>query len=119
MTTVPCLCESDGGKIRLMTAVVGFGEVLPTSPNPTTAVINRILPPSDSHKHGTVVIHMKDERTLVDDLLEITKDFSPQAEDVPSLVQWIQAEKIHENDALNRTLQSFLRAVIDGYDHNI
>ncbi|HLR81290.1 MAG TPA: dynamin family protein [Bacillota bacterium] len=116
--TIALFGAFSAGKSSFSNALIG-SEVLPTSPNPTTAVINRILPPSDSHKHGTVVIHMKDERTLVDDLLEITKDFSPQAEDVPSLVQWIQAEKIHENDALNRTLQSFLRAVIDGYDHNV
>src|SRR5699024_7491482 len=50
-----------------------FGEqVLPVSPNPTTAVISRINPITDNYKHGTVVIQLKDDATLTEDLKAIT-----------------------------------------------
>src|SRR5699024_7217023 len=55
-----------------------FGEqVLPVSPNPTTAVISRINPITDNYKHGKVVIQLKDDATLTEDLKTITKEFEP------------------------------------------
>ena len=94
-----------------------FGEqILPVSPNPTTAVISRISPVTESHTHGTVIITLKDDETLTSDLQTITKDFSPAENDVHGMIQWIREKNIHENDELNKTYQSYLLAVLNGYE---
>lgn len=116
--TIALFGAFSAGKSSFSNALIG-NEVLPTSPNPTTAVINRILPPTDDYKHGTVVMHMKDERTLVDDLVEITKDFSPQERDAKKLIQWIEEEKIQQSDELDKTYRSFLQAILNGYESSI
>ncbi|HLR41728.1 MAG TPA: dynamin family protein, partial [Pseudogracilibacillus sp.] len=94
-----------------------FGEqVLPVSPNPTTAVISRINPITDNYKHGTVVIQLKDDATLTEDLKAITKDFEPDYENVHEMVEWIKRYNIHKNDTLTKTYQSYLLAVLTGYE---
>lgn len=94
-----------------------FGEqVLPVSPNPTTAVISRINPINDTYKHGTVVIQLKDDATLTNDLKQITKDFDPDYENVHEMVEWIKRYNIHKNSLLTKTYQSYLLAVLNGYE---
>lgn len=94
-----------------------FGEqILPVSPNPTTAVISRISPVTKEHGHGKVIITCKDDATLTEDLTYITKDLEPEAEQFHDLVDWIQRGHIHYNAALNNTYQSYLHAVLKGYD---
>lgn len=55
-----------------------FGEqILPSSPNPTTAAINEIRKPVQNYKHGTIVIEMKTKQEIVDEvnlLLETKSD---------------------------------------------
>src|SRR5699024_4763074 len=56
-----------------------FGEqILPVSPNPTTGVINRISPVDNDHKHGTVIITLKDEDTLINDISSMTREIAPK-----------------------------------------
>lgn len=94
-----------------------FGEqILPVSPNPTTAVISRISPVTDQYKHGTVIITLKDDETLTNDLATITKDFSPECTNVDDMINWIKEEKLYDQDELNKTYQSYLLAVINGYE---
>ncbi|MGM9923640.1 MAG: dynamin family protein [Bacillus sp. (in: firmicutes)] len=46
-----------------------FGEkVLPVSPNPTTAVINKVMAAGDRQKHKTARIKLKSESMLLDDV---------------------------------------------------
>src|SRR5690606_618933 len=40
------------GKSSFANALIGEG-ILPVSPNPTTAAINQIVPPTDEWEHGT------------------------------------------------------------------
>src|SRR5690625_4092883 len=94
-----------------------FGEqILPVSPNPTTAVISRISPTTSKHQHGTVIITCKDDATLTEDLTYITKDLEPDAEHFHDLVDWIKRGHIQYNPALNNTYQSYLHAVLKGYE---
>lgn len=96
-----------------------FGEqILPVSPNPTTAVISRISPITEVHKHGTVIITCKDDATLTTDLQMITKDLSPEADSFNEMVDWIQRGHIHYNQTLSNTYQSYLNAVLKGYDEH-
>ena len=55
------------GKSSLANALIGE-PVLPVSPNPTTAAINRLVPPTAEHGHGTARIVMKSRADILDDL---------------------------------------------------
>ncbi|MEI3604804.1 dynamin family protein [Pseudogracilibacillus sp. SE30717A] len=94
-----------------------FGEqILPVSPNPTTAVISRISPVNDKHTHGNVIITLKDEDTLVNDLKTITKDLSPTEDSFEGIINWIKQHQIHEHPELTKTYQSYLLAILNGYE---
>ncbi|GAF09876.1 hypothetical protein JCM16418_4036 [Paenibacillus pini JCM 16418] len=55
------------GKSSFANALLGE-DVLPVSPHPTTAAINRILAPQDDFKHGTAQVKLKTLEALQDDL---------------------------------------------------
>ncbi|MGM8366546.1 dynamin family protein [Virgibacillus sp. W0181] len=94
-----------------------FGErLLPVSPNPTTAVINRISPVTTDYEHGTVVIKLKDKDTLFQDLYQITKEFLPPKDDFDSLLTWVKENKIYKKNELNKMYRSYIEAMINGYD---
>src|SRR5699024_9217241 len=64
-----------------------FGEqILPVSPNPTTAVISRITPITEKYNHGTVLITLKDEKTLVKDIQTIIQDLKPNESNFQDLI---------------------------------
>lgn len=55
------------GKSSFANALLGE-DVLPVSPHPTTAAINRILAPQGEFVHGTAQVVMKSRETLMEDL---------------------------------------------------
>lgn len=112
--TIALFGAFSAGKSSFSNALLGE-RVLPVSPNPTTAVINRIRPVTDQYTNGTVVITYKSDEVLTDDLMNITKDFSPQANDFKEMVEWIKREKMYENEQLSHVYQSYLVAILDGY----
>lgn len=113
--TVALFGAFSAGKSSFSNAL--FGEqILPVSPNPTTAVINRISPIDSDHPHGTVIIKLKDESTLIDDIVSMTREFSPKNLSFDAYMNWIKQEKIYEHYALTKTYQSYLRAMVTGYD---
>src|SRR5699024_11254272 len=87
--TIALFGAFSAGKSSFANALIGE-QLLPSSPNPTTAVINEIAPVTKQYTHGTVVIHLKDEQTLVHDILSLTKSLSPPKGDFSELVNWIQ-----------------------------
>ncbi|OAB32527.1 hypothetical protein PMSD_16220 [Paenibacillus macquariensis subsp. defensor] len=78
------------GKSSFANALLGE-EVLPVSPHPTTAAINRILAPHDDFKHGTAQVVMKSRETLMEDL---RISFSILHLGEPDLNHW--SEAVHE-----------------------
>ncbi|GAA3327291.1 hypothetical protein GCM10020331_066640 [Ectobacillus funiculus] len=72
--TVALFGAFSAGKSSFANALLGE-KVLPVSPNPTTATINKILPITAEHPHGTVLVQLKSEQTLLQDLQEIYKLF--------------------------------------------
>lgn len=113
--TIALFGAFSAGKSSFSNALLGE-RVLPVSPNPTTAVINRIRPVTEEYQSGTVVISYKTDEILSNDLLKITKDFSPKASNFRDLVSWIKEEKIYEKDALSQVYQSYLIAILAGYE---
>ncbi|MBS4194445.1 dynamin family protein [Lederbergia citri] len=55
------------GKSSFANALLGES-VLPVSPNPTTAAINRICPATNEHEHGTADVHFKNEEQMLADV---------------------------------------------------
>jgi predicted GTPase len=112
--TVALFGAFSAGKSSFANALIGE-ELLPSSPNPTTAVISRIAPITDKYDHGTVVIQLKDEQSLINDIVDLTRDFSPLNSDLADLINWMKENKIHENSSLDQVHQTYLQAVILGY----
>lgn len=55
------------GKSSFANALLGES-VLPVSPHPTTAAVNRILAPAEGNSHGTAAVRMKSREMWWDDL---------------------------------------------------
>ncbi|MFB4169128.1 dynamin family protein [Virgibacillus sp. JSM 102003] len=115
--TIALFGAFSAGKSSFANALVGEN-ILPVSPNPTTAVINRINPVNEAFSHGTVVVKFKDEKTLVEDIRSVTRHFSPKALKFEELVDWIVKDNINQSDQLYQTHQTYLNAIIDGFTHN-
>ncbi|WP_159457768.1 dynamin family protein [Virgibacillus dakarensis] len=115
--TIALFGAFSAGKSSFANALIGEN-VLPVSPNPTTAAINRICPVTEGHPHGTVVVHMKTEDTLYADLFAITKHFSPAAADFTDLIQWVNTNNIQQSSELKQMHQSYLQAMLTGYQES-
>lgn len=61
------------GKSSFINAMLG-SNVLPVSPHPTTAAINRVLKSDDTHDHGTVDLHLKEESFLDKEIQAVSKE---------------------------------------------
>ncbi|MEW9676179.1 dynamin family protein [Lentibacillus sp. L22] len=112
--TIALFGAFSAGKSSFANALLGE-QVLPVSPNPTTAAINRICPVTTSHSHGTVIVHMKEKKALFDDLVTITKPFNPSATSLADLLQWVKDNDIQQNSELKQLHQSYLQAMINGF----
>ncbi|WP_020616608.1 dynamin family protein [Paenibacillus daejeonensis] len=115
--TIALFGAFSAGKSSFANALIGE-PVLPVSPNPTTAAINRIVPPSADHPHGSARIIMKSEAAMLDDL-----QFSMKllGEEVEGLSASQLMEKIGQltPDALHpggRPHYSFLKAAAKGWE---
>lgn len=115
--TIALFGAFSAGKSSFSNALIGE-RVLPVSPNPTTATVNRIHPVSQENPHGTVIVTMKSEKTLVDELLAMTSKFSPKATDFPDLVKWVKNKKIYQHKNLNNMYQAYIQAIIFGFEAN-
>ncbi|WP_067730336.1 dynamin family protein [Oceanobacillus damuensis] len=113
--TIALFGAFSAGKSSFANALMGE-KVLPVSPNPTTATVNRIRPVDEENKHGDVVVTLKDEEALLNDLRMITKKLDPAAADFNEMMEWVQSNNIGNTDKLNKMYQSYLQAMINGYE---
>lgn len=70
--TVALFGAFSAGKSSFANALLGE-RILPVSPHPTTATINKVLPPDEGHPHQTVIVQFKKESQLIDDINEMIK----------------------------------------------
>ena len=115
--TVALFGAFSAGKSSFANAILGEA-ILPTSPNPTTAVINRIMPVSTEHPHGTVSIQFKDEETLISDIVAITDKLSPEKSSLQSLLHWVRTRQIDQSPVLHKPHRAFLSALLAGESNN-
>ncbi|MGD6815824.1 dynamin family protein [Metabacillus sp. 113a] len=91
--TIALFGAFSAGKSAAANALLGE-KILPSSPNPTTAAINRIVPVTDEHVHGRVAIKRKTPLQLMEELKEIhpagpftdQPSFSSLLEDIRALL---------------------------------
>lgn len=65
--TIALFGAFSAGKSSFSNALMG-AKVLPVSPNPTTAAINKIRPVSENHPHETADVHLKTAEQLLEDI---------------------------------------------------
>ncbi|WP_019241943.1 MULTISPECIES: dynamin family protein [Bacillus] len=96
-----------------------FGEkVLPVSPNPTTAVINKVMAPGASQEHRTAKIQLKTAEMLLEDVKIACKalNFSPDSlEDAYRFGENVQ-EKATTVVGKEKAHLSFILAFYKGYE---
>lgn len=114
--TVALFGAFSAGKSSFANALIGE-KVLPVSPNPTTAAINKIKPVNDFYQHGTVLVKLKEAGAMLEDINRALKIFDVHAEsllDAKKKVEQFQGQ-FGQMDAAEKTNFSFLQAFTQGY----
>lgn len=111
--TVALFGAFSAGKSSLANALLG-ASVLPVSPNPTTATINKILPPTDHYSHGTAKVKLKSSADLTTDVLSSLAVFGLNAIDLNQALLEIPSLDSHDVPLEAKPHLSFLRAVARG-----
>lgn len=116
--TIALFGAFSAGKSSFANALLG-ASLLPTSPNPTTAVINKITAPNNKFNHETVIIKLKDESTLLNDIKPIIRPISKHTQsfnELSSVIAWISKNIENFGDKISKVYQSFLLALLDGFN---
>ncbi|MCP8968812.1 dynamin family protein [Ectobacillus ponti] len=113
--TVALFGAFSAGKSSFANALLGE-KVLPVSPNPTTATINKIMPVTTERPHGTVLIQLKSADALLKDLQQVYRLFEKDAASLEEALQRVGELLDHPSPSgRQKTTFSFLRAVQRGY----
>src|SRR5690625_4375239 len=118
--TIALFGAFSAGKSSFANALLG-SQILPTSPNPTTAVINKITAPTQTDEHGRVKIKLKNESTLINDIKPIVKSVSKKSQgltEFTSMIEWIKSNNDNIKKHITKTHQSFLQALLSVYADN-
>ncbi|WP_280160322.1 dynamin family protein [Priestia megaterium] len=109
--TVALFGAFSAGKSSFANALIGE-RLLPVSPNPTTATINKIMPPTEKRPHKTAVVQMKTNEQMIQDLNGALKLFHHEVESIDEALTIIPTLQATEELQLHL---SFLQAVEKGY----
>lgn len=112
--TVALFGAFSAGKSSFANALMGE-KILPVSPNPTTASINRILPADDEHPHETGIVKLKNKQMLLDDLNEALQHFNLKASSLEEAYQLAEKTMEGATEERNQMHLSFLKAFRKGY----
>jgi len=111
--TVALFGAFSAGKSSFANAMMGE-MILPVSPNPTTATINKILPPTERYPHGSVRVKVKSKNDMEKDVLQSLSIFGLQATTLEEAVQKSEQIRIDQMLPSAKPHYSFLRAVKKG-----
>ncbi len=114
--TVALFGAFSAGKSSFANALIGE-RVLPVSPNPMTAAINKIKPVNESYSHGTVLIKLKEERVMLEEVNHALKLFDFHGESLADARTKIEKlnEQLGQQGAAEKTNYAFLQAFTRGY----
>jgi small GTP-binding protein len=112
--TVALFGAFSAGKSSFANALIGEN-LLPVSPNPTTAAINKIKPASEEHPHGTVTVKVKEGRELLEEVNRSLALFGHSANDLSEAGNKIESiQEIETTGGAERLHYSFLQAFAKG-----
>ncbi|WP_433742762.1 dynamin family protein [Falsibacillus pallidus] len=113
--TISLFGAFSAGKSSFANALLGE-KVLPVSPNPTTASINRICPPTEEYVHGTAVVHFKSKENMLADIQQSLKMFGSACSTLEEAVEKIPTIlKGNNGEGKEKVHLSFLDAFQNGY----
>ncbi|MFZ3590925.1 dynamin family protein [Bacillus sp. DJP31] len=114
--TIALFGAFSAGKSSFANALMGT-KLLPVSPNPTTATINKIKPVTAEFPHGTVRVQVKDVQQLEIDLEVSLKHFHLSFTTIEEALNHIQTVlKLEQVEPRQKPHYSFLKAVQLGYE---
>jgi len=111
--TVALFGAFSAGKSSFANALMG-DLVLPVSPNPTTAAINKIMPPTDTEPHGTVRVVLKSREAVEQDVLRSLAVFGHSAADLEGALDELNKIDVSQIPPTAKPHYTFLKAVTKG-----
>lgn len=111
--TVALFGAFSAGKSSFANALMG-DLVLPVSPNPTTAAINKIMPPTDRHPHGTVRVVLKSREAVEQDVLRSLAVFGLSADGLEQALAELDKIDVAHIPPTAKPHFTFLKAVTKG-----
>jgi small GTP-binding protein len=113
--TVALFGAFSAGKSSFANALIGE-KVLPVSPNPTTAAINKIKPVTAEYQHGTVLVKFKEKQAMLDDINRSLKVFGMHVKDFDEAARQIGKLMMEQGQVgvLEKTHYAFLQAFNKG-----
>ncbi|KKB38506.1 putative protein Bsub YpbR [Bacillus thermotolerans] len=113
--TIALFGAFSAGKSSFANALLGE-KVLPVSPNPTTAAVNRIHPPDDTHQHRTADVHLKTEEVMLFDLQQSLEFFNRTVQTLEEAYEAVPGLLGNKGgDGKENIHLSFLKAFYEGY----
>jgi small GTP-binding protein len=113
--TVALFGAFSAGKSSFANALMG-DLILPVSPNPTTAAINKILPPDEQNPHASVRVRLKTHQDITSDVLHSLEVFGIQAKTIEQAIEKTSSLDAGDIHPTAKPHYSFLRAVQRGYE---
>jgi GTPase Era involved in 16S rRNA processing len=113
--TIALFGAFSAGKSSFANALMGEA-VLPVSPNPTTAAINKIMPPTSEWPHGSVKVKMKSAEAILDDVLYSLAALGAEAEDMDGALAQIGRLSPDRVGPTGKPHYAFLQAVRLGWE---
>ncbi|MET3682277.1 small GTP-binding protein [Alkalibacillus flavidus] len=116
--TVALFGAFSAGKSSFANAWIGDA-LLPVSPNPTTAAINKIAPPNHDYEHGNVVVRFKSSDTLIHQVKQLLEPATDkQFKSLDQMYSFINKQQDYLERVLSKTDWSFLDAFAKGRQHS-
>lgn len=112
--TVALFGAFSAGKSSFANALLGES-ALKVSPHPTTAVVNRILPVDAEHPHGQMILYMKTEEALIQDIRRALTPFGKKLDHLDQLPKVLASlPELGAGYSKGKLYLTFLEAVIVG-----
>ncbi|MBP1999612.1 GTPase Era involved in 16S rRNA processing [Paenibacillus shirakamiensis] len=112
--TIALFGAFSAGKSSFANALLGQ-RVLPVSPHPTTAAINRIMAPEGEYNHGTAVVSLKTAAAMEEDLAYSFSVLQLGEFKVHTWLDTISKVKVQDIPSSGRSHYSFLKAAAMGW----
>ncbi|TQR19725.1 dynamin family protein [Psychrobacillus vulpis] len=110
--TIALFGAFSAGKSSFSNALMG-ANVLPVSPNPTTAAINKIHPVSETHPHNTADVTFKTKEQLLEDVAFAYKQLGITVQTLEEAYD--QAKDVMNQSVTEEVHKSFVTAFYKGY----